>query len=76
MTLGFSCNVWLHVLKLAKCCVLLRATLKYKKRDIILPLYKSLIRPYLEYAVKFLSLNFRKEIDKIDSIFHNEILQT
>ena len=39
-----------------------------KNKEIILPLYKSLLRPHLEYAVQFWSSNLRGDIDKIKKI--------
>ena len=40
----------------------------YKNKELILPLYKSLVRPHLEHAVHFLSPNLRRDIDKIENI--------
>ena len=34
----------------------------------ILPLYKSLVRPHLEHAVQFRSRNLRRDIDKMEKI--------
>ena len=41
---------------------------RYKNRELILPLYKSLVRPHLEHAVQFWSPILRKDIDKIEKI--------
>ena len=40
----------------------------YKNKELILPLYKSLVRPHLEHAVQFWSPNLRRDIDKIEKI--------
>ena len=34
----------------------------------MLPLYKSIVRPHLEYAVQFLSPHLRKDIDKMEIV--------
>ena len=41
---------------------------KYKSKELILPLYKSLVRPHLEHAVQFWSPHLRRDIDKIEKI--------
>ena len=40
---------------------------KYKNRGMMLPLYKSLVRPHLEYAVQFWS-HLQRDIIKIEKI--------
>ena len=37
---------------------------RYKNKQLILPLYKSLVRPHLEHAVQFWSPHLRRDIDK------------
>ena len=37
---------------------------RYKNKELILPLWKSLVSPHLEYAVQFWSPNLRRDIDK------------
>ena len=41
---------------------------RYKNKELILPLYKSLVRPHLEHAAQFWSPNLRRDIDKIEKI--------
>ena len=41
---------------------------RYKKIELILPLYKSQVRPHLEYEVQFWSPHLRRDIDKIKNI--------
>ena len=43
-------------------------TFDYKSKDIILPLYKSLVKPHLEYCVQFWSPTYRKDIDALERI--------
>lgn len=40
----------------------------YKSKDIILPLYKAIVRPHLEYAVQFWSPFLREEVAKMERI--------
>ena len=40
----------------------------YKSTEHMLPLYKSIVRPHLEYAVQFWSPHLRRDIDKIESV--------
>ena len=41
---------------------------RYKNKELILPLLKSLVRPNLEHAVQFWSPHLRRDIDKIEKI--------
>ena len=41
---------------------------RYKNKELIIPLYKSFVRPHLGHAVQFWSPNLRRDIDKIENI--------
>ena len=43
---------------------------QYKSKDIILPLYKSIVRPHLEYAVQFWSPYYHKNVELLERIQH------
>ena len=40
----------------------------FKSRDIVIPLFKSLVRPHLEYAVQFWAPHLNKDIAKLESV--------
>ena len=40
----------------------------YKNKGLILPLYKSLVRPHLEHTVQFWSPHLTRDIDKMEKI--------
>ena len=39
---------------------------RYKNKELMFPLYKSLVRPHLELAVQFWSPHLRRNIDKME----------
>ena len=41
---------------------------RYKNKELIVPLYRSLVRPHLEHAVQFWSPHLRRDIDKMEKI--------
>ena len=41
---------------------------RYKNKELILPLHKSLVHPHLEHAVQFRSPHLRRDIDKMEKI--------
>jgi hypothetical protein len=47
---------------------LIGRTFEHKSADVILKLYKSLVRPHLEYCVQAWSPHFRKDIDKLERV--------
>ena len=42
----------------------------YKDKDIMLPMYTSLVRPHLEFAIQFWSPHLRGDINKMERIQH------
>ncbi len=46
----------------------LKRNFSFKNKDIILPLYDSLVRLHLEYAVQFWSPHLAKDIAKLESV--------
>ena len=41
---------------------------RYKNKELILPLYKSLVLPHLDHAVQFWSPHLRRDIDKMEKL--------
>ena len=48
----------------------IRKSITSKSKEIILPLYRGLVRPHLEYAVQFWSPFLKKDIELLDRVQH------
>ena len=44
---------------------LIRRTISYKEKQLIVPLYKAIVRPHLEYCIQTWRPNRKKDIDKL-----------
>ena len=47
---------------------LIRRTITYKEKELIVPLYKAIVRPHLEFCIQAWRLYRKKDIDKLDRI--------
>jgi len=47
---------------------IIKRTISVRDKDIILQLFKSLVRPHLEYSVQAWRLHFQKDIDLIEGV--------
>ena len=48
----------------------IRKSITSKSKEIVLPLYRGMVRPHLEYAVQFWSSFQRKDIDLQEKVQH------
>ena len=47
---------------------MIRRNISYKDKSLIVPLYKAIVRPHLEYCIQAWSPYLRKEIDMLEKI--------
>ena len=47
---------------------LIRITITYKEKQLIVPLYKAIVRPHLEYCIQASRPYSKKDIDKLERI--------
>ena len=45
---------------------MIRRNITYKEKSLIIPLYKAIVRPHLEYCIQAWSLYPRKDIDMLE----------
>ena len=75
-------GVWIHKsLKVAKHCAeaakkanrvlgMIKRNFIYKDKSTVMKLYKSLVRPHLDYCMQVWSPHLKKDIDQIEKIQH------
>ena len=54
---------------------LIRRTITYKEKQILVPLYKAIVRPHLEYCIQAWRPYRKKDIDKLERIQRSRLLQ-
>ena len=47
---------------------MIRRNITYKEKSLIVPLYRAIVRPHLEYCIQAWSPYLRKDIDMLDKI--------
>ena len=47
---------------------MIRRNITYKEKSLIVPMYKPIVRPHLEYCIHAWSLYLRKDIDMLEQI--------
>ena len=51
---------------------MIRRNITYKEKSLIVPLYKAIVRPHLEYCIQAWSPYLRKDIDMLEKIHSEE----
>ena len=52
---------------------LIRRTITYKEKQLIVPLYKAIVRPHLEYCIQTCRPYRKKDIDKLERIQQKQL---
>ena len=48
--------------------LMIRRNIIYKEKSLIIPLYKSIVRPHLEYCIHAWNPHLRKDVDTLEKI--------
>ena len=47
---------------------MIRRNITYKEKSLIIPLYKAIVRPHLEYCIQAWNPHLRKDVDMLEKI--------
>ena len=47
---------------------MIKRNFRFKSRSVMLPLYKSIVRPHMDYCVQAWRPHYRKDIDKLEKV--------
>ena len=47
---------------------MIRRNITYKEKSLIIPLYKAIVRPHLEYCIQAWNQHLRKDVDLLEKI--------
>ena len=45
---------------------MIKGNITYREKNVIIPLYKSIVRPHLQYCIQAWRLHLKKDIDKLE----------
>ena len=53
---------------------MIRRNITYKEKSLIIPLYKAIVRPHLEYCIQAWNPHLRKDVDMLEKIQSHDML--
>ena len=55
---------------------MIRRNITYKEKSLIIPLYKAIVRPHLEYCIQAWHPHLRKDVDMLEKKYRGEQLNS
>ena len=52
---------------------MIRRNITYKEKSLIIPLYKAIVRPHLEYCIQAWNAHLRKDIDMLEIVREGQL---
>ena len=68
MIVSEQCGIIIAASKRTKILGLIRITITYKEKQLIVPLYTAIVRPHLEHCIQAWRPYRKKDIDKLERI--------